>query len=460
MKDARLDYDYAELATRALSDKLLAQINFDDSLASQLTLNLAGAEAKAVEAVRGTMAGLGYVRSAFVPPYMTGLVADDLLGASLSNRTRVFARQLSDYAKVAPRDPLMEYLGATGGLLNVANRRPLDRYYAEAARLDAANQVLLLGDLKTQLNDIASTLANIDIREEGRQRQAALADLRQRIDAVTKAAAENQGAGWAARFLTALGEAGKSAGAMYAAYQTGSAAALVTSAGQFVANMDTVRNIWAANGTGGEALPALREEMQRLQASYVQFLAAAAQARQAYADARLQALEGLLRSRVSGASRMDARHAQFNDLLRMAVISNLADPARSARILDSNFDSLQVFLTSFPRIEPFIQFRDVDFQCRYSRTVTGDYVVDPGCVEVAASSRPHVLLTTFGDSPTKIPLYVIAPRRTALALPTFGLRTTLEEDHSGYAGERPAPRDTKEVIAREQSRLLLDVPFP
>lgn len=456
-KDARLDYDYSELALRAQSDPSISHVQFDDFLAEQLALHLGDAEVAVLNAMRGKVLGKTVFSNPLVPPYLAGVYADELLGVSLTNRTRVLARQLSNYSKIAPKSPVMEYFRATGGLFNIGNARPIDRFYAEAARIDANTQVLLLGELKTQLVDISTTLANIDIREERRDRLAAIADLQEKINAAVKAATQNQGANWAARLLTALGDAAKASGAMYDSYSKGDASQLLKSAADFLSSMDTARNIWAAYGSGGEALPALREQMQMLQWSYAHFLADAAKTKQLYSDSRVQSLEVVLRSRVTGASRMLARHAQFDDLLRMSIITYYADPARSLSVLQSNLDSIEVFLTTFPRFEPFFQFKDVSFQCGHSKTSDGNILPDPGCSYVKPSSRPRVLKSDSDEF--EIPLYFVAPHRQGFSLPTFGLRTSLSYDDAGYQGDLRSYTKKKNRVEMDRFQRLLDVPF-
>lgn len=422
-KDARFDYDLSEIAARALSDQTLAQLSFEDYFVLRVANLLAVAEVKATKALSSVLLRKHAIDGGFLPPHLKGLRSESIEGHSLTDRGKVFIRQLSDFSATSEEKALYEYLIASGGLLNVANSRPLDRFQAEALRVDVTSQSQVLTQLQVQLVGIGRTLAEIDIREERRDRLEQLSRLSNVIASAERATSSNTGLSWGADLVNALGKAGKAAGALYANYQSGNAVGLVQSMGSFLSELDKVRSVWAANGADPGILPVLRQELVRLQQEYTAFLAAAAETRRNYHDARVRALSAALRSRGVLASRLQVRHAQFGDLLRMSVASYFADPSKSLRILESNLDSIQVFLTQYPNVEPYFQFRDVDLACHERIGFLGISRLEPACLRVPPQTDVIVLLRIHGSEGAEIdlPLYVLRQGSVERDVRLFGI---------------------------------------
>lgn len=420
-KDARLDYDFAELAQRALTSPGLAQLSFDDYLNANLATYLAGAEISVIDSLRSLVVYNKVEKAPLLPAQLAGLNGGALEGASLSDRSRVFTRQIIEFSDTSADYPLAGYLGKSGGLLDIFDDRPLDRFYSEAIRVDLSDQTEQLTAIQTQLNGIGATLAEIDIRQERQERLAEIQGLSLAIAAARAEAEKSSDLAWAGELVSRLGVAAEASAAMYEAYSTSNAAALLKTSGSFLSSLDNVRAMWANHAGDSGQLPELVQRMSQLQQEYAQFISRSATVRLHYQDERMKVLSKILKSRGSLASRLEVRHAQFHDLLRLTYVSYISDPAKNLSSFENNLDSLKVFLTVFPNAEPYFQFRTLDLKCVEHSSLFGGRKPDRRCMRVGPSIDSRVVVEATGDSAGAIPLYVIAPRSQLIDLPTLGL---------------------------------------
>jgi hypothetical protein len=420
-KDARLDYDLQIFAERAEKNSSIAQLTFDDYLVTALADALGRAEVHAVDHLQQIIIDSQMPVGPLTEEYLLDLDFNSSLAFNLSNRSRVFGRQLSLFTDRS--DSLISYLRKSGGLFNIASRTPFNRFISESTRLDLAAQATALHDLQVRLTGIGTTLAEIDIRQERQERLAAIAALQSSIASAIKETQSQSSLAWAGELGQALGAAAASGTALYSAYQLADPSSVLSSGGKFLADLDNIRSIWSGNSEGVTGIDDLRHMLTVIQEEYLQFVSQVAETRRQNSDRRMQDLASALGARNAQGSRRETRHAQFQDLVRSAVISHLINPPRDAGTFVNNLDSLRVFLTIFPASEPYFQFRDFDLSCRliirWFSTVS-----ESDCVHINSSRHWQGVFVDWpllGVGSFKMPLYIIIPRKKDIWLPTFGI---------------------------------------
>jgi hypothetical protein len=133
-------------------------------------------------------------------------------------------------------------------------------------------------------------------------------------------------------------------------------------------------------------------------------------------------------------SKMESRLSQFHDLLRLAIISYLTDPAKSKDVYKNNLTGVITFVESFPSVEPYFRFRELPQHCRQPLKWLEQINGREGCASVGKSKEWKQLSIKVPyqsggvSKDAMVPLYLLAPSDESRALPTYGLSRAELED--------------------------------
>jgi hypothetical protein len=414
LNDARFDYDFDELYSRASIYTNIASMTYNDFFARQLDKSIRRADIKVVHAVRDVLINGVAPVGELVSPHLNWSADLELDKVRLSLAAKKFARRLSDFSTGERLDgALYGYLLNSGGLLYQRDPKPAETLYLLTQAIDMAAQALALQKLEISLSSIGNTLAEIDIRFEKNERISDIEKIRLKIAGLRELAASKNGLNAVSKIGEAIGDVGAAALKVYASYQSGMAPAVASSVGHLASAMEQLRAVTMAN----EEVISDKELVFRLQAMqehYANFMMKVLTLRREHESAKGQDLRALLILRLQISQRTREIEFIFNDLLASAYQTYLINPTEVEKArFENNLDSLEILLSERPADSQVFSFWKGHQEC--GRKPIGAWlfgiswrchtITERGISQVVVHSRK----LASGES-YRIPIYVVAPR--------------------------------------------------
>lgn len=432
-KDASLDYDLGELAQRASSDALVRNASFDGYLISKIYDSLARAQVKVVIDINQVFQGRRESEELYVRPPFEDIKLYTIENSMLSKKSLIFLRELHSYGQqVDGGSPLVHYLTTSGGLFNLANAKPFDRFLSEATRTDISRLEIPLDRIVANLLEAKEMAVKIHVGVKAKEMQAILSRLAVLLqEAETRAnRATSQQRKWLPRLVKSVEEAGKAVGVAYKYYYEAKWQKLAESLPAVWDKMGEVRNVYEDRFLRvSNEIPDLKESLDKAQIEYSLFVQESVVIRQAILEEKHSALLELLDDRSSHYSKLQNRLAQFHDLLRLSVIGLLLDPSKNREVFKNNLQSIVTFVEEFPMSEPYFRFRDVSNYCTQDSGLFERWTHSDECIYAKPSKEWSAVWSSLGFEKNKqirVPLYVVAPSNTSHFLPSYGMENSLE----------------------------------
>jgi hypothetical protein len=451
--DQRIDYDYNELATRANSDYSIKSLDFADSLTELLASSLVSAEISLVQTIdKAATTGVAPDNSPLLPPLARTIDVQRLGNSDLTDTQLVFARELTNFKNDGVDNSVYQYLEVTGGLLNIMNWDPYSRYTSGATRIDISTGNKILSDSLNRLNKINETLFEhltfVKSQQLEKNISDAKADIAKAMQKAAAAKANTQDPSILKILASVIGELTGAGDALTLIEnlfgnqldnaQGGSSCKKdqtlcdLKNLGSALSEADTafrkLNDLLSSPGaTSTPDLVDLQAKLIEAEQDYRSFMQQAQVQRdqlfqQRYADF-LQALA--LRSSLN--SKIAADSAQFDDLLRITVLGDVADSSANELDLRSNLKGIVTFLSGFPAEEPYFKIRQLNGACdrltqkTWVRRLVFKRETNP-CLELPKSGDWRLVTSAvhLGNVSLSLPIYVIAPTDKELSLPVFG----------------------------------------
>lgn len=432
-KDASLDYDLPELAGRAYLSSSIRNVSFDGYLVSKIYDSLAQAQVKVVADINQVFQGRKESDTRYVRPPFEDIKLDVLETSMLSKKSLIFLRELNTYdQKVDRESPLIHYLINSGGLFNLGNVKPFDRFLSEATRTDISRLEVPLDKIVATLGELQREATELHLGIKTKEMQATLSRLTVLLqDAENRAREMSQQKPWLQRIVTSLGEAVAAIVVVYGEYASGNSEGLKASLPLAWDKMGNFRDVYVDRFEQvSMEVPDLKEALEKAEAAYSLFVKESADIRQTLLEERHSALLELLNDRSSHYSKLQNRLAQFHDLLRLSTIGLLLDPSKNREVFINNLQSIVTFVEEFPISEPYFRFRDVINYCLRDPGLFDRWGQSDECIYAKPSKEWNVVWSPLGyekDKKIRVPLYVVAPSTTSYFLPTYGMEYSLEK---------------------------------
>lgn len=441
-KDARSDYDISELAARAANDDSLTAISFNDRLKRFLSETLLDSQHGAITALVALMLYGKNLQDPLVTPLFKDMdlaVADQL---PLDDSNVLLLREIASFDTISGQTPLYSYLLSSGGLLAIRSAHPYETFLSNASRVTLGSLPKVLTDIRVDLTHITLSVAAIQTSiqsQEYRQRLKALNDALR--DAEAKAQSK------APSFLADIQNFAKAAGDLFKAFSASDPSAILEPARAFIDAGDKLRqHIETASATSPATIAGIKTEIQEVQTEFSLYLEEARRTKEQLLNQQAMLFVEALRQRYSHADQLQARAAQFHDLLRLAVISHLLDPAQRRETLYNNLSAVDDFLRYFPSREPYFSFRDVTLSCSQGAL---SYTSVP-CIPVPHTSSGQSIVIADDTLHLKgLPAYTVASSTVDWILPCYGLRCELR---SGRSLQPPLKRAIGLILPGAQTK--------
>jgi hypothetical protein len=425
--DSRNDYDYRELAERAKTDRSIYSLHLSDELTHYLATSLVKAETLFVtDADRRFYLGT-QLPDGYLSPFFATINSSKLDNSELTDRQLIFARELNTFKQIPGADPFPHYLQQSGGALNIYSNGAFARYTAQATRIDINTGNQLLGQVEVKLDGIHRVLFEQFAHERAVEYENKVSALKTAIAQAKKKAADAANSGGPLQFIGAVVSAlDGGAGGITAVVN-----ALITKfnsdnpleggdagLGQGLANVsDSFRKLQdlARSAPNDPTIQDLMNELTNLLTEYATFKQSIEDDRERLLREQYRDFLDVLDSRYTTENKLESDSAQFHDLLRTVIAGYLVDPARDDEGFRNNLQSLITFLNKFPVEEPYFRPIDVNKLCDSPNN---------NCFQVQPSKQWVTIYgyVPIGTKPLELPLYVVAPHRALVLLPSFGVK--------------------------------------
>ncbi|MBR0794000.1 hypothetical protein JQ615_01210 [Bradyrhizobium jicamae] len=162
-------------------------------------------------------------------------------------------------------------------------------------------------------------------------------------------------------------------------------------------------------------IEATQRQIEDLDRELREFLTRMTEERAQVVSSRAIELQNVMESRARYNSRVYARVANFDDLIRSALLTYLADPNRDARLLRANLQALATYIAKYPTEQPRLSLRPAVDNCLSA----GRF-----CLEVPRRQQlaeAGTCVPTSAGSQAYVPLYEIAGGLGNVYLSTNGI---------------------------------------
>jgi hypothetical protein len=427
--DSRNDYDYKELAERAKTDRSIYSLHLSDELTHYLASSLVKAETQFVTDADHRFYLSAPVSGGYLSPFLSTINSAKLDKSELTDRQIIFARELNAFKSLPDADPFIRYLQQSGGVLNIYSNGAFARYTAQATRIDINTANQLLGQIEVKLDGIHRVLFEQFAHERAVEYANKIDALKTSIAEAKRKAAAAANNGGPLQFIAAVvsaldgGIGGITAVVNALLTKFNSDNPLVggdAGLGQGLANVsDSFRKLQdlTRSAPNDPTIQDLMTELTNLLTEYAAFKQSIEEDRERLLREQYRDFLDVLDSRYTLENKLQSDSAQFHDLLRIVIAGYLVDPAKDDEGFRNNLASLITFLNKFPIEEPYFRPIDVVKLCESPTN---------NCFQIQPSKR-WVTIYGFlpvGTKPMELPLYVVAPHRTTISLPSFGVKIT------------------------------------
>jgi hypothetical protein len=407
-KDARLDYDFYSYIQIARIDPSLQSFTFASALEQFLSTELAQTQVRFAGDVDRVF-GLGQSESQrYLNPIFTGISAASLDEIPFAAQQGAVARELQRFDQGA--DGVGGVFRQSGGVFHVASKN------TALARMSAGQLLVEVSQVNVTLTEVADTLRSIDsqffrmlskseldtLKLHINQTQAELSRLEEEL-------AKQNADGGLNGLIQIVQKCGQAVGAIATAIGTEDPIAI---AGALKNGVDVYQQLTTKSGTASlQSIQAVKDQLKKMQEEFDSLEAFVSRKKIEYLQREYQNVQQMLNARTAYRSKLNADSFQFEDLLKVSLISYFDDTAKDKGKLRSNIQALQTYLREFPFQQPFIRLSDIDFSCSGATRCR--------TIQAAPYKRELYFVQTVGGKRREIPLYELGSLETTVTLPTF-----------------------------------------